>query len=161
MSCGGGGLDIIPITLNPMMRRLSLKDNRIKIVDASLNFYTQLEEVDFSGNLMEALPDRGFFKQRKLLELRLDNNRIRNITNSTAFVGLQSLLRLSLKGNRLESIPSRVFDFLPKVCHVCTPLSLSHTKCFFHLVAFFIHVNRLDSHPSMQSDSHVAYNKTK
>ena len=120
VSCGGGGLDIIPITLNPMMRRLSLKDNSIKIVDASLNFYTQLEEVDFSGNLMEALPDRGFFKQRKLLDLRLDNNRIRNITNSTAFVGLQSLLRLSLKGNRLESIPSRVFDFLPKVCHVCT-----------------------------------------
>ena len=42
VSCSGGGLDIIPITLNPMMKRLSLRDNNIKVVDASLNFYTQV-----------------------------------------------------------------------------------------------------------------------
>ena len=42
VSCSGGGLDIIPITLNPMMKRLSLRDNNIRVVDASLNFYTQV-----------------------------------------------------------------------------------------------------------------------
>ena len=71
--------------------------------------------IDFSGNLMERLPDRGFLKQRKLLQLRLDDNLVRNVSNATAFVGLQSLTKLSLKGNRLEAIQAKTFEFLPKV----------------------------------------------
>ena len=64
---------------------------------------------------MERLPDRGFLKQRKLLQLRLDDNLVRNVSNSSAFVGLQSLTKLSLKGNRLEAIQAKTFEFLPKV----------------------------------------------
>ena len=64
---------------------------------------------------MERLPDRGFLKQRRLLQLRLDDNLVRNVSNATAFVGLQSLTKLSLKGNRLEVIQAKTFEFLPKV----------------------------------------------
>ena len=78
-------------------------------------FCIQLEVIDFSGNLMERLPDRGFLKQRRLLQLRLDDNLVRNVSNATAFVGLQSLTKLSLKGNRLEVIQAKTFEFLPKV----------------------------------------------
>ena len=43
-------LDVIPITLNPMIRTLVLQGNRIRTVDASFQFYGQLLAVDFSNN---------------------------------------------------------------------------------------------------------------
>ena len=54
VSCSGGGLDIIPITLNPMMKRLSLRDNNIRVVDASLNFYTQVSRPLYKLNYFPA-----------------------------------------------------------------------------------------------------------
>ena len=103
---------------------------------------TQLEVIDFSGNLMERLPDRGFLKQRKLLQLRLDDNLVRNVSNATAFVGLQSLTKLSLKGNRLEVIQAKTFEFLPKVklsLDLFVPEHVRHTVASYLLDSFYLH----------------------
>ena len=43
-------LDIIPITLNPNIESLVLAGNRIKTVDASIQFYRKLQRADFSNN---------------------------------------------------------------------------------------------------------------
>ena len=120
-----GQLDIIPITLNPMIKRLTLKGNKIRVVDASFQFYSQLEYVDFSDNQMDRLPNKGFAKQRKLVELKIDNNHVVNVTNSS-FVGLQSLRAISMRGNRLASLEAKLFMFLPMVSNA--PACLMESK---------------------------------
>ena len=47
---GSADLDIIPITLNPNIESLVLAGNRIKTVDASIQFYRKLQRADFSDN---------------------------------------------------------------------------------------------------------------
>ena len=47
---GTADLDIIPITLNPNIESLVLAGNRIKTVDASIQFYRKLQRADFSNN---------------------------------------------------------------------------------------------------------------
>lgn len=96
-------LDIIPITLNPSIKEIHLRHNKIRTVDASFQFYGQLEHVDFSYNQMTELPDKCFAKQSKLKHLQMDFNSIGNITNQT-FLGLKSLTYLSLRGNKLSNL---------------------------------------------------------
>ena len=72
-------------------------------MDASFQFYGQLEHVDFSYNQMTELPDKCFAKQSKLKHLQMDFNSIGNITNQT-FLGLKSLTYLSLRGNKLSTL---------------------------------------------------------
>ena len=43
-------LDVVPITLNPNIESLVLAGNRIKTVDASIQFYRKLRRADFSHN---------------------------------------------------------------------------------------------------------------
>ena len=50
---GSADLDIIPITLNPNIESLVLAGNRIKTVDASIQFYRKLRRADFSDNRYE------------------------------------------------------------------------------------------------------------
>lgn len=131
-------LDIIPITLNPGIKEVHLRGNLIRYVllaaaaaffsrvaskkwynfcrtvDASFQFYGQLELVDFSGNQMKELPDRCFAKQSKLTTLIMDFNEIANVTNST-FVGLKSLTYLSMRGNQLTALDGELFNNLPEV----------------------------------------------
>ena len=45
---------------------------------------------------------RGFIRQKKLIELRLSNNKIFKVTNST-FDGLKTVTILSLRKNFLEA----------------------------------------------------------
>ena len=52
----GRKLDIIPITLNPMIRRLTLRGNNIRIVDASFQFYSQ-ESVQQIGRFTDQIGD--------------------------------------------------------------------------------------------------------
>ena len=75
----------------------------LRTVDASFQFYGQLEHVDFSYNQMTELPDKCFAKQSKLKHLQMDFNSIGNITNQT-FLGLKSLTYLSLRGNKLSNL---------------------------------------------------------
>lgn len=109
-------LDVIPITLNPNLRELHLKENKIRTVDASFQFYGQLVYVDFSENEMSHLPQRCFASQKKLLKLKMDGNKIANITNAT-FVGLKSMTSISLRDNLLSSLQENLFVFLSKVSY--------------------------------------------
>ncbi len=94
-----------------------------RTVDASFQFYGQLELVDFSNNQMAELPDRGFAKQSKLTHLTMDFNQIANLTNTT-FLGLRSLTHLSLRGNRLARLESHAFSVLNEVPNFFSCLSV-------------------------------------
>ena len=85
-----------------------------RTVDASFQFYGQLEYVDFSNNQMAEVPDRCFAKQSKLTHLKMDFNHIGNVTNST-FLGLRSLTYLSLRGNRLTELDGHTLGVLNEV----------------------------------------------
>ena len=67
------------MTLNPSMKILILKFNNFHSVDASFNFYQELEHVDLSSNHLVSIPDRAFSNQRKLLKLRINDNKITEI----------------------------------------------------------------------------------
>ncbi|XP_050439460.1 insulin-like growth factor-binding protein complex acid labile subunit [Adelges cooleyi] len=112
--CKDDNLDVIPITLNPSIQRLVLMHNRIKIVDASFQFYGALQYVDISHNHLVNIPNKGFEAQEKLIELHLNHNKISSINNKT-FIGLVSLTILNLRGNYLEDLPDRLFAALPKL----------------------------------------------
>ena len=114
MSCAGAGLEVLPITLNPGIQRLQLQHNSIRAVDAALGFYAQLQYADLSHNQLISLPDRGFSRQKRLIELRLSNNKIFKVTNST-FAGLKTVTILSLRKNFVEELSGRVFAGLAAV----------------------------------------------
>ena len=63
---------------------------------------------------MRRLPEKSFAKQQKLLELRMDDNEISNVTSLT-FFGLKSLVKMSLRGNDIEHIAEGTFNQLTKV----------------------------------------------
>ena len=90
VECVGGELDIVPITLNPMLRQLILRNNRIRSasVDESFNFYTELEELDLSRNFLNALEPGTLQHQANLVRLDLSHNRISVIENRTFAVSL-------------------------------------------------------------------------
>jgi Leucine-rich repeat (LRR) protein len=87
-----------------------------RTVDASFQFYGQLEFVDFSGNEMVELPDKCFAKQQKLTHLKMDDNQIANVTNQT-FMGLKSLTLLSMRGNKLPGLEDKLFAYLLEVSY--------------------------------------------
>ena len=92
----------------------------LRTVDASFQFYGQLEHVDFSYNQMTELPDKCFAKQSKLKHLQMDFNSIGNITNQT-FLGLKSLTYLSLRGNKLSNLNEELAA-LTEVIHTYIPI---------------------------------------
>lgn len=98
----------------------------LRTVDASFQFYGQLEHVDFSYNQMTELPDKCFAKQSKLKHLQMDFNSIGNITNQT-FLGLKSLTYLSLRGNKLSNLNEELAA-LTEVIH--TYILISMFQCF-------------------------------
>lgn len=112
VSCINANLDVIPITLNPSIQRLNLKNNRIKTVDAALHFYGELQYVDLAANHLVSVPSESFVAQRKLIELHLNSNKIASIFPKT-FSGLKNLTVLSLRGNFLEAIQPKSFGSLP------------------------------------------------
>jgi Leucine-rich repeat (LRR) protein len=85
VECIGGDLDIVPITLNPQLRRLVLRSNRIRsaAVDESFNFYTELEELDLSRNFLHTLEPGTLQHQANLARLDVSHNRISAIANRT------------------------------------------------------------------------------
>ena len=62
------GLDVVPITSNPQNRRLTLKNNNIKSIVASLTFYRELEALDLSQNNLSSIGRRNFVSQLALRE---------------------------------------------------------------------------------------------
>ncbi|EEB11824.1 tartan protein, putative [Pediculus humanus corporis] len=114
VSCKEANLDVIPITLNPSIQRLVLKNNRIKTVDAAFQFYGELQYVDLAYNHLVSIPMKSFEAQKKLFELHLNHNKISSINNQT-FVGLKNLGVLSLRENFLEELSSNLFSSLPSL----------------------------------------------
>lgn len=114
VNCGEGQLDVLPIALNPSIQRLVIKNNKIKTIDSSIQFYAELIYLDLSINHLFNIPARTFYYQKKLEELHLNHNKIGSITNKT-FVGLNSLTVLNLRGNFLDTIGYGIFSSLHKL----------------------------------------------
>ncbi|KAL5290653.1 hypothetical protein ACFFRR_010175 [Megaselia abdita] len=114
VQCGEANLDVLPIALNPSIQRLIIKTNKIKTIDSSIQFYSDLEFMDLSYNHLGNIPQKTFVYQKKLQELHLNNNKIGAVSNKT-FSGLVSLKVLSLRSNFLDEIDSGVFSPLAMV----------------------------------------------
>lgn len=110
----GNNLDILPITLNPSTERLIIKFNSIKIIDSSIQFYSELRLLDLSNNQIYLSEDKIFIYQNKLLQLHLNSNKISEINNSS-FKGLTRLETLNLRGNFIMEIRNGVFSSIPNV----------------------------------------------
>lgn len=108
VKCGEGHLDVLPIALNPSIQRLVIKNNKIKTIDSSIQFYAELTFLDLSYNHLFNIPLRTFGYQRKLQELHLNHNKIGSINNTT-FTGLTSLTILNLRGNFIDGLDRNVF----------------------------------------------------
>ena len=67
-----------------------------------------------SKNRVRISDDRGFIQQKKLIELRLSNNKIFKVTNST-FDGLKTVTILSLRKNFIEELSAKVFSSLTSI----------------------------------------------
>lgn len=114
VKCGEGTLDVLPIALNPSIQRLVIKNNKIKTIDSSIQFYAELTFLDLSFNDLVTIPPKTFAFQRKLQELHLNHNKIGQISNKT-LTGLMSVTVLNLRGNLLAELEDSTFSPLLKV----------------------------------------------
>ncbi|KAI8117321.1 Leucine-rich repeat neuronal protein 2 [Lucilia cuprina] len=114
VKCGEGTLDVLPIALNPSIQRLIIKNNKIKTIDSSIQFYAELTFLDLSYNDLVTIPQRTFAFQRKLQELHLNHNKIGQINNKT-LSGLSAVTVLNLRGNLLAELEDLTFAPLQKV----------------------------------------------
>ncbi len=72
VNCVEANLDIVPITLNPSVQRLILRNNKIRSIDsATLSFYHELIHVDLSHNHLLRVQPGSFASQTKLVQLHL------------------------------------------------------------------------------------------
>lgn len=110
----GNNLDILPITLNPSTERLIIKFNSIKIIDSSIQFYSELRLLDLSNNQIFLAEDKIFIYQHKLLQLHLNNNKISEINNNT-LRGLTRLETLNLRGNYIMELRNDIFATIPNI----------------------------------------------
>ncbi|XP_055599533.1 insulin-like growth factor-binding protein complex acid labile subunit [Uranotaenia lowii] len=114
VNCEEGHLDVVPIALNPSIQRLVIRNNKIRIIDSSVQFYSELTLLDLSYNYLFNIPDRTFARQSKLQQLHLNHNKISVVSNRT-FVGLGELLVLNLRGNLIDQIEALSFTPLAKL----------------------------------------------
>lgn len=123
VNCGEGDLDVLPIALNPSIKRLIIQNNKIRTIDSSIQFYAELEFLDLSSNHLLTIPANTFHYQRKLQELHLNRNKIGTFTNQT-FVGLATLTSLNLRENLFTTLGPFVFSTLTK----CEELNLGKNQ---------------------------------
>ncbi|XP_013773373.1 leucine-rich repeats and immunoglobulin-like domains protein 2 isoform X1 [Limulus polyphemus] len=138
VECEFANLDVVPITLNPELRELVLKNNHIKSIMASFGVYHNLEYLDVSHNQLITIGKNNFQKQSHLNYLLLSRNMISSIQNET-FLGLEKLTVLHMNENFLQEIPPNVFSILPSLEN----LDLSQNRIFFISDAAFVGLNSL------------------
>lgn len=109
VTCDETNLDVMPIALNPSIRQLIMKRNKIKSIESAIQFYPDLEYLDLSGNHLLKLPPKTFQYQKRLKEMRLNNNKIGQIESGT-FLGMESLQLLNLRGNLIDVLENRLFS---------------------------------------------------
>jgi Leucine-rich repeat (LRR) protein len=111
VTCSDTNLDVMPIALNPSIKQLIMKKNKIKSIESAIQFYPDLELLDLSGNHLLKLPSRTFQYQKKLKEMRLNNNKIGQVEAET-FHGMESLQILNLRGNLIDQLEHNSFSSL-------------------------------------------------
>ncbi|CAO1304460.1 unnamed protein product [Diamesa tonsa] len=109
-----GNLDVLPIALNPSIKHLIIKKNKIKSIDSSIQFYPDLEYLDLSDNHLLNLPSRTFQYQKKLVELHLNNNKVGQFEPST-FIGMEQLQILNMRGNFIDQLENLSFSTLQRL----------------------------------------------
>ena len=123
LRCVGVGINVVPILVNPGLRSLNLAHNSISSVSHTLVFFDQLEELDFSHNLLTSLGTGNFHKQVELRELRLAHNNLSSVS-AGALLGLTSLTLLDLSHNAISDLKPDVLLDVPDL----TVLLLAHNK---------------------------------
>ena len=79
VTCSNSTLDVLPIALNTRIKHIKMSFNKIKIVDASFQFYEHLISIDLSSNIVENIEDKSFAAQKSLLTLDLGFNKISDL----------------------------------------------------------------------------------
>jgi len=87
---------------------LNLNDNLISSLPESIGMMTHLRTIEANNNLITSVPP-SIVELQNLYRLYLNDNKISELPD---LGGLNSLLDLSLTGNRIESVPES-FDRLP------------------------------------------------
>jgi Leucine-rich repeat (LRR) protein len=111
VQCDETTLDVMPIALNPSIKRLIMKKNKIKSIESAIQFYPDLEFLDLSGNHLLKLPSKTFQYQKKLKEMHLNNNKIGHVESET-FHGMESLQILNLRNNLIDQLEHNSFSSL-------------------------------------------------
>ncbi|XP_076330344.1 uncharacterized protein LOC143236020 [Tachypleus tridentatus] len=138
VECDSANLEVVPLTLNPELRELVLKNNNIKGIMASLTVYHNLEYLDVSQNQLITIDKNNFQKQNQLKYLLLSRNMLSSLHNET-FSGLEKLIVLHINDNLLEEVPSNVFSVLSKL----EILDISQNRIFFISESTFFGLDRL------------------
>ena len=112
--CNETQIDLVPIMLNPQLKKLYLRGNRIKNIYSSFIVYQELQYLDLSNNLIGDTGKKSFIMQQKLKVLLLNGNNLTQL-NNLSFYGLESLYLLDLSHNLLSEIYSRIFMSLNKL----------------------------------------------
>ncbi|CAO1426151.1 unnamed protein product [Diamesa serratosioi] len=112
--CMDAGLDVVPIQLNPNVKFINLTDNRISTVHYTFTFYTQLETLDISSNILESLGMKNFAALEQLRKLYLQKNVLKDLSKD-AFKGLRQLEILDLSNNQISEIDPQAFSDLTRL----------------------------------------------
>ncbi|XP_022673351.1 leucine-rich repeat-containing protein 15-like isoform X2 [Varroa destructor] len=109
VECSNATLEMVPYTLHPKLRSLSLRGNRLRqLSGSSFLHYGELRNLDLSDNQLVDLGRRVFASLRALELLDLSENTISELSNST-LEGLIQLNQLDLSSNYIECIPHGMF----------------------------------------------------
>ena len=54
---------MLPIALNTRIKQIRMSHNKIRVVDASFQFYEHLVSIDLSNNIIEDIEDKSFAAQ--------------------------------------------------------------------------------------------------
>lgn len=151
-TCFKTDLEVMPITLNPNIRSLTLKYNQFKTVDASISFYPSLITLDMSSNKIDTLPDKVFLAQKALEDLNLCDNNIKEVSDGV-FIGLQNLKRLNLRKNNIRTITKtfkmlKRLEFLDLSENVISSIGYTAFKNLVNLKVLYLQHNYLDLVPS-------------
>ena len=102
------GLVVLPHTLNPSLELFVIRNNNITQVDSAFfHFATELVEADLSCNQFQRVQENTWELNSRLEWLSLAQNKIQEIPD---LGGLESLTRLNLSYNQLESLPMDVVN---------------------------------------------------
>ncbi|GFS34336.1 leucine-rich repeats and immunoglobulin-like domains protein 3 [Trichonephila inaurata madagascariensis] len=151
--CDGAALDVVPITLNPVLQELHLNGNKIKSVTASFTVYQNLRFLDMSQNLLSTLGKNNFLEQKDLRILHLNHNKITSL-KANAFNGLSALKVLRLDGNAISEIDDEAFEPLYSLENLdlsrnsISTLSSSTFSGLIKLKELFLRDNRLTRVPT-------------